>query len=345
MKKILRLIIVVAAVFCINVSAAEVSPYELDAFFMNYCYTEQSVLDNDYEVAEVVNVGDKVVCFAGFETYSTDKVKSLKFTLEHGNGLELVDESTPELTDKTGSTYSFELATPTSVGENIAAFTFKVVGTHNLNYGIKNIEFTTSDSRSFSNLDQNSSLKFLWDDENVTFPEYPSDPFFMEYCYTEESVIANNYKRAETVGVGDKIVCFVTFETNASDKVKSFKYTLDYGSGLKLVGEELYDLSNKTGNTYSFVLESATSVGDTLGSYTFEVVGNENLNYGIKDIKFITDSGDAYVSANTGSSVKSNFKNPNTGATNIIVFAIGLIALLGTSLVVSKKFKCKFNKI
>lgn len=345
MKKILGLIIIMVSVFYVSVSAAELSPYELDAFFMNYCYTEQSVLDNDYEVAEVVNVGDRIVCYAGFETYSTDKVKSLKFTLAHGNGLELVDESTPELTDKTGSTYSFELATPTSVGEDIAAFTFEVIGTHNLDYGLKNIEFTTSDSRSFSNLDQNSSLKFLWDDESVSFPEYPSDPFFMEYCYTEESVIANNYKRAETVGVGDKMVCYVTFETNATDKVKTFEYTLDYGSGLKLVSEELYDLSNKAGNTYSFVLDSATSVGDTVGSFTFEVVGNENLNYGIKDIKFITDSGNIYISANTGGSVKSNFKNPNTGATNMIVFAIGLIALLGTSLVFSNKFKSKFNKI
>ena len=42
---------------------------------------------------------------------------------------------------------------------------------------------------------------------------------------------------------------------------------------------------------------------------------------------------------------RKNSKNTKNDGNNIIIFANSLIALLGTSLVVSKKFKCKFNKI
>lgn len=346
MKRVMGLFILMIGLFVVTVKAAEVEPYFTDAFYMNYCYTEESVLANDYEVAEIVNVGDKIICNLGFETNASDEVESLKYTLIYGSGLKLVDEETDGLVEKVENTYFHELDDPTSVGEDIGNFTFEVVSSKDISYGMSGIEFVTTDGATYSSSDQLSSLKYVWDDESVSFPAYDTDAVHMNYCYTEESVLANQYKVAETVGIGDKIICILGFETNATDKVKSLQYTLVYGGGLKLVSELTDGLDNKSGNTYSHILDDVTSVGEDIGIFTFEVVGSEGLEYGFKDVKFITEAGSKYTSGNASKTLKSNFTNPKTGDANTITFIVGLVVLLGMTLVLAKVMKTKkFMKI
>ena len=352
MKQIKLLFIVVIAMFVIPVYAETpmYTSYKIDAFGMEKCYTEESVLANNYKLVESVNVGDRIVCDVIFETFAEDLVQSFSYTLVYGKSLKLVDEKINSKVDKKDNTYSLVLNNPTSVSstDDIGSFTFEVVGTTDLIYGIKDIKFTTEDNKNYLSADKTNNLKYLWDDEKITFSKYKNNAFDMTKCYTEESVLANNYKLVESVKVGDKIVCDVVFETYAEDQVKSFKYTLSYGNGLKLIKENIGSLAEKVENTYSFALKDATSVSatDDIGSFTFEVVGTKDLTYGIKDIKFITKNKATYYSENISNSLKSdnaylgeNENSPDTGDMDIYMLAFGMLAFLGTSLVAYKKAK------
>ena len=269
---------------------ASYTKYKIEAFGMSYCYTQESVLANNFKVAETVNVGDKIVCIASFETYANDNIKSFKYTLTYGSGLKLIKADRVSSATKNGNTYEFSLKEPTGV-EEIGDFTFEVVNTSDLTYGIKDIKFITTDNKYYYDNDITRSLKTKWDG---TYSKYQSDPFSMNYCYTEESVIENKqFEIAKNVKVGDKVVCFVNYETNAKDKVKTFKYTLTYGSGLKLIKEADISLAKKYGNTYDFTLTNPNSYGE-VGTFTFQVINTNNLSYGLKDIKFITTDNKFY---------------------------------------------------
>ncbi|MBQ6840573.1 MAG: hypothetical protein IJO63_00450 [Bacilli bacterium] len=310
--------------------------YEGGFFGISYCYIEESTINTKGEIATNVNVGDIIVCSPTFETYVDDKVATFQYTLEYGNGLKLVKEDV-EGSIKHENTYRFVLDEPTSVGDDIGHFTFEVVSTENLTYGIKNIRFITEANKHYYTDDDTNSLKYIW---NETFEKYQTDAFNIPQCYSLESVTANKYEVVKEVKKGDKIVCDVVFETYANDKVKAFKYTLSYGKGLKLIKEEKIENATKKDNTYTFILEEPTSVGEKIGSFTFEVIDSNQVTYGIKDIKFITADNKYYTSANIENKIDpaaSEKPNPETGA---IIPTITIISLfLAGSLIITRKNK------
>lgn len=270
--------------------------YRTNSFSLPRCYMEQSTNSNKYGVAEKVNIGDRIVCYAVFENFNGDDVKALTYTLTYGSGLKLIGNKNSSDVIQNGNTYSITYDKPVGMDDGIGAFIFEVVQSYDLTFGIKDIKFITSDNRKYyTDLDVNS-LTYAWDVTNATFTRYRADSFGMAHCYTEESVLANKYQEVKNVNVGDRIVCDSYFETYSTEKVKTFKYTLNYGSGLKLIKAN-YSGAIKDGNTFLYTLDKATSVGD-YGSFTFEVVGTENLTYGLSDIKFITDDFRYYYTGN-----------------------------------------------
>ena len=280
-----------------DVSDSSFEEYSDDAFFMYHCYTEESVLTNNFKKVESVNLGDRIVCQTGYETNSKDPVKTFKYTLVYGKGLKLVETNELSTAIKNENTYlvTLDKANRDSVGR-FGTFTFEVVDTKDLTYGIKDIKFITNDNRYYYSHDNINSLNYVWDVEDTMFTKYKIDSFEMKHCYTEESVLANKYKKVESVNLGDRIVCFAGYETYSTDLVKTFKYTLTYGSGLKLIKSKASP-TTQNGNNYLVTLDNPTSVLGGFNSFTFEVVDTKNLTYGIKDIKFITEDNKYYYSS------------------------------------------------
>ena len=142
--------------------------------------------------------------------------------------------------------------------------------------------------------------KSVWDVSDSTFTKYKEDSFNIGCSKGDGKAITN-------VNIGDKIVCEVGFETYAAEKVKTFKYTLSYGSGLKLIKTDNVSSAIKNGNTYLFTLNKASSVGTTgYGTFTFEVVGTTDLTYSIKNIKFITNDNRYFYTGDNINSLNIN---------------------------------------
>jgi hypothetical protein len=81
----------------------------------------------------------------GLEIDSSLKVKSFKFSVTHGSGLSLVVDNLSDAL-RENNTYIYTLKSPTSFFEEYTKFTFDVVSTENLTYGLSDIKFITSNN-------------------------------------------------------------------------------------------------------------------------------------------------------------------------------------------------------
>jgi len=264
------------------------------------CYTKESVDANNFETATNVSKGDKIVCFVGFETYSYDKVKEIEFNLKYGSGLRLIDfEPYENSYYDNGGYYQFDyngLNAPTSVGD-LGEYVFEVVNVKNendINININNIKFITSDNNHYYTNDENVKLKTIWNVDTSKYQYYSFNPIYLK-CYTKESVDNNNWELVTDVSYGDKIVCDVSSETYAKDKVKHLKYTLNY-FGLKYIGKEGFYDAVVNNNQYVYEFSTPDSVND-LGYYIFEVTTHNDVMVSLEKIQFITTNKDYYYTS------------------------------------------------
>ena len=175
-------------------------------------------------------------------------------------------------------------------GERVIEPTVPTKENHSFSYWELNGKKYNFNDQVSSDIILKAKWKNIWEVSNSTFKKYSSGFLSMGSCYTEESVKANNYKVAKNVNIGDRIVCHVEYETNSSNTIKEFQYTLNYGSGLKLVSEEATtEKLIKNGNTYTYTLNKPAAVRTGgIGTFTFEVVGTEDITFNVKDIRFVT---------------------------------------------------------
>ena len=245
-----------------------------------------------------VSVGDVIVCRPGFEVDGTDAISKLRYTLTYGSGLELMGYETEDtyVLNKTGNTYEVIYNEATGVDTGSMLYQFRVVSETDLTYGLSDIKFITSNGSKYKS--ENKSYKFTpaWSGYFVT---YSRNVVGIEGCQVNGAIV--DISDEPGVSVGDVITCRPGFEVDSTDAISRLKYTLTYGSGLSLVGEEAEDTYElrKTENTYEIVYDEATPVDTAVIAYEFEVVSETNLTYGLTDIKFVTSGGSKYQSGDS----------------------------------------------
>lgn len=264
-----------------------------DSFYIQ-CYTKKSVEKNDLVIVENPAIGDEMVCYFSFETRAVDPVAKLSFDLNYGEGLELLDvESTEDFKVVSGKSFSYEFKKPSSTNE-AGAYIFKVIDDEDVDIRFGNISFVTEEGIVYKSKNVRIAYEF-GEEETEEVQEYKADSFSLQ-CYTKESVDANKFEKVSKVKTGDKIVCFVGYETYSTDKVNHVSYALDYGSGLKLLEKDLYSIGKEKNGVDVFDF-SATSVND-ISEYVFEVTDTSDVSklyVGIKNIYFETAKGDKYT--------------------------------------------------
>ena len=272
------------------------------AFSIN-CYTYESVSKNEhYVLANYAMKGDKIVCFVGYEVNANDPVKSYNYTLSY-SGLKLIKEEVGNATKK-GNTYSFNLSEPSSVGLIDEKYTFEVTNSDNMYFGINDVKYVTTSEKNYKANNANFSLTYVWNASNDSFNHYtlPYDhQAFSINCYTYDSYKINKPKIATNIKVGDKIACEIGYETKSTDTVKTFKWTVDTGDGLKFTSVERNSTDEdyvQKDNSYTYFLTNPTPMGDNLGMYIFEVVNTKSINILLNNIKFVTSDNKFYYNDN-----------------------------------------------
>ena len=114
---------------------------------------QDCIFVNNNQTAKDVNIGDKIRCDVVFETYAEDKVKSFQYKLVYGKGLKLIDEEFKKdyvaSHTKNGNSYALTINPPTSVGDYMGVFTFEVIDSSDLTYGIQDVSFVTSENKNY----------------------------------------------------------------------------------------------------------------------------------------------------------------------------------------------------
>lgn len=270
------------------------------------CYTASSVINNElFDPADELNNEQKIICRFGMETYQKDKISNIKFTLNTYDNFEILEDYYDESV-KDKNKFEYEIYEPTSVidGEEIVLRVKSLPEDGILKLTIENIKFVTEDEKHFYTNDVsvrfNVSPNLLNESKNIK--KYKLENAFGIDCYTEKSIKANKFERVTSKNIkkGDKIVCNSGFEVYGDDKVTKFQYELKYGKGLKLINEKYTSSSTVTKNSSYriYELKEGESVGEYMGEYTFEIIGDnvyasDELHVDLANIKFITN--DPYV--------------------------------------------------
>lgn len=254
-----------------------------------HCYDKKAYDKGRFKLVENGSVGDQVVCTVGFETYGDDDVEELKFDLVYNDSLqflEIIDDyNLDEIED---STYTYIYDDPMPVNE-AGMYAFEIIGDTDALIELENIELLINGYKYVTEVSEYEiDVNEVELEDVVEFEPYVSDSFSLQ-CYEKSSVDANNFKPVKSVKKGDKMVCYVGYETYAKDQVSSVIYDLELGKGLKLIDENLYSMGEGTDLHYSFKFEP-TSVND-MSEYVIEVVDINNIDelfVQVSNIKFKT---------------------------------------------------------
>jgi hypothetical protein len=261
------------------------------------CYDKHAYDKGKFVSVDNPSLGDKIVCFIGFETMGYDEVEEFSFDLVYNDSLyfnEVINSLDLYKIDDERYTYVYD--DPMSVNE-AGGYVFDVVDDGEIFIELENVEmlidgeiFITEENPEFF-----AEVKPIDEDAGPIYVQYRGDSFYLQ-CYDKESVEKNDYEYKDEVSKGDMLVCFVGYETNVDDKVKSVEYDLNLGAGLKLVEEDLYGIGEKsTDNHYLFEF-NPTSVND-IGEYVIQITDDrrvDQLYMELSDIKFVTSDDDHY---------------------------------------------------
>ncbi len=267
--------------------------------FVTECYTYDSVQKNvQFIPASYAMKGDKIVCFVSYEVQASDPIKSYSYTISY-NGLKLIKEDVG-VGVKNGNAYSFNLSKPSSVGLHEEEFTFEVTSNDNISFEVKDIKYVTNSNKNYKATNKKVTFTYVWKANNSLFKRYTlpyNHSAFSINCYTYDSYKANKWIPATNIKVGDKIACEIGHETAATDIVKTFKWTIETGNGLKFYAVEVDENSEQfvqDNNSYTYFYSKPTPVGDNVGMYIFEATSTNDLRIIVKDIKFITTDNNFY---------------------------------------------------
>lgn len=283
--------------------SSEPEEYEFLPLFIQ-CYDKKLYDENEYQLVTSPQVGDDIICFFGFETYADDNVEKLEFDLVYGQGVRLKEVlNDSELTDVDDTRYVYEYKNPLPIAE-AGAYVFRVSpAASEIRIELRNVEMLIN-GKKYITEDVEYLASIGGEEEEVEeetpvvdvneYVPYKSDSFYIQ-CYDKTSVDENNFIYKESVKKGDKLVCFVGYETNAKDKVSVVQYDLKFGNGVKIIDENLYDNGRNTDGHYLFRFDP-TPVND-IAEYVVEVVDDTDINnlyIGLANIMFETSNNNKY---------------------------------------------------
>ena len=258
--------------------------------------------EGTFKNASDLVVGDKIYCATSFEVYADDAVKDLTFDIEIGSGLTLLKTDINSKGTKNGNSYHMTYGNGTGVSENDVVLHLEVNSYEGLYIDVKNVKFITKNDDYYYADHKKTTLNSIWD-KNATFQTYSEDILSLHCMRVNPKTGKEEYPEVLNLQVqyGDILHCYPEFESYSTDPVKSLRYEIETGSGLRFKGfkkmnNSFFEVSNFKG---SLNYPNGTSVGMESGYLEFEVINSNNLYVKLKNVKFITTDDRHYTTGNT----------------------------------------------
>ena len=245
--------------------------------------------EGTFKNASDLVVGDKIYCATSFEVYAGDEVKDLTFDIEIGSGLTLLktDINNSKGT-RNGNSYHMTYGNGTGVSENDVVLHLEVNSYEGLYIDVKNVKFITKNDDYYYADHKKTTLNSIWD-KNATFQTYSEDILSLHCMRVNPKTGKEEYPEVLNLQVqyGDILHCYPEFESYSTDPVKSLRYEIETGSGLRFKGfkkmnNSFFEVSNFKG---SLNYPNGTSVGMESGYLEFEVINSSNLYVKLKNVK------------------------------------------------------------